>query len=562
MRKLYRAKSKKRIFVVFLIIFGCMLGLVGKLAYIQFAMAGKLQDQVLDQRLRDVPVEPKRGIIYDTKGRELAVSASVDSIYAIPSEVENPEETAKYLAAELGMDEEEIYTKITRRRAFEWVKRKVEQDVGKRIRKLIEEKKVTGIAVTEESRRFYPKGMLAAHVIGFAGIDSQGLYGVEKTYDSELRGKPGTIKVEKDGQNRIIPYAAQQYIPPTDGNNIYLTIDEVIQHIAEREAEKALNENAAKNVSIVIMQPKTGAILALANRPSFDPNNYQEYDQSLWRNVAVSNSYEPGSTFKIVTTAASLQEKLVSESDRFYCPGYIKIPGSTIRCWKAGGHGSQTLAEVVQNSCNVGFVQMGLELGQEKFYEYVRNFGFGQKTDLDLIGEASGILIPESRLKSVDLARIAFGQSISVTPVQLVSAVSAVANGGVLLKPQIVKQITDSNGEIIKEFQPQQVRRVISKEIADQTLALLETVVSEGSGKNAQVPGYRIGGKTGTAQKVIDGRYAEGKYISSFIGIAPLNDPQIVVLVVIDEPSGGAYYGGQIAAPVAGNVMKDVLQYL
>lgn len=562
MGKGHRAKSKKRIFIIFLIIFGCMLGLVGRLAYIQFAMAGKLQDLVLDQRLRDIPVEPKRGIIYDREKRELAVSASVDSIYAVPSEVKNPEETARHLAAELGMEEKDVYDKITRRRAFEWVKRKVEQNVGKKIRILIQEKKVTGIGITEESRRFYPKGMLAAHVIGFAGIDSQGLYGIEKSYDQELKGTPGKIKVERDGHNRVIPFAAQKYEPPSDGNNVYLTIDEVVQHIAEREAEKALDENSAKNVSIIIMQPKTGEILALVNKPSFDPNDYQKYDQSLWRNAAISDSYEPGSTFKVITTAAALEEKIANENTRFYCPGHIKIPGSTIKCWKAGGHGSQSLAEVVENSCNVGFVQLGLELGQEKFYQYVKNFGFGQKTDLDLIGEATGILIPESRLKSVDLARVAFGQSISVTPVQLVSAVSAVANGGQLLKPHIVRQITNSNGEVIKDLQPEPVKQVLTKAAADRTLTLLEQVVSQGTGKNAQVPGYLVGGKTGTAQKVIDGRYADGKYIASFIGVAPVDDPQIVVLVIIDEPSGGAYYGGQIAAPVAGSVMKDVLQYL
>lgn len=548
--------------MTFLIVFGCMIGLVGRLAYIQFAMASKLQELVMDQRLRDIPVEPKRGIIYDSKGRELAVSASVDSIYAIPAEVKNPEETAKHLAAELGMEEKEVYARLTRRRAFEWIKRKVEQNTGKKIRQLIQEEKITGIGITEESKRFYPKGMLAAHVIGFAGIDSQGLYGIEKSYDQELKGMQGKIKVERDGHNRVIPFAAQKYEPPRDGNNLYLTIDEVIQHIAEREAEKALNENSAQNVSIIIMQPKTGEILALVNKPAFDPNDYQKYDQSLWKNVAVSDSFEPGSTFKIVTTAAALEEKVSNENSRFYCPGYIKIPGSTIQCWKHGGHGSQTFAEVVQNSCNVGFVQLGLDLGQEKFYQYVKKFGFGQRTDLDLIGEVAGIVIPESRLKSVDLARIAFGQSISVTPVQLVSAVAAVANNGQLLKPHLVQKITDHQGQTIKEIQPELVRQVISKDVANRTLDLLEQVVSKGTGKNAQVPGYLIGGKTGTAQKVIDGRYVDGKYIASFIGIAPVDNPQIVVLIVIDEPTGGAYYGGQIAAPVAGNVMKDVLQYL
>jgi stage V sporulation protein D (sporulation-specific penicillin-binding protein) len=420
---------------------------------------------------------------------------------------------------------------------------------------------LTGIGLTQESRRHYPQNTLAAHILGFSGIDSQGLDGIEATYDANLKGQKGQIVIEYDAGGREIPNASHRYVPPQDGDNVYLTIDQVIQFIVERELDRIMQDTQAKAATIIVMQPQTGEILALANRPTYDPNNFGDYAPKLWRNIALSNSYEPGSTFKIVTAAAGLQEKVVKQTDSFFDPGYVEVQGRHIRCWKPGGHGSQTFLDVVKNSCNPGFIAVGLRLGKDNFYNYLDQFGFGKPTDVNLPGEAKGILIPREQAKPINIATMSMGQSIAITPIQLLTAAAAIANDGLLLKPQIVREIRTRDGQLVYSFQPEPVRQVIAPETARELKGILEQVVADGTGKNAYIAGHRIAGKTGTAQKVGVGGYQQGAYIASFVGFAPANDPRVAMLIVIDEPQG-AYYGGQIAAPVFGQVMKDVLQYL
>ncbi|GAW92150.1 stage V sporulation protein D [Calderihabitans maritimus] len=557
---------RKRIVIIFFLLACVLFSLMIRLAWIQFVRGEELQEKALEMRLREVTVEAKRGIIYDRKGRKLAVSASADSIYAVPPEIKRSgreKEIARQVAAVLEISPEELEKKITANRAFVWIKRKVEAEKARKIKEL----DLPGIETVEESRRYYPKGTLAAHILGFVGIDNQGLEGLEFTYDKVLRGKPGRIVVEYDAAGREIPQAMRRYIPPENGYNLVLTIDETIQYIVERELDRIMNsETNPASATIIVMDPRSGEILALGSRPVYDPNKYGEYPQSVWRNIAVSNTYEPGSTFKVITAATALEEGLVSPEERFYDPGYIKVGKEIIKCWRyPRAHGNQTFVEGVQNSCNPVFVTIGLRIEDKQsglFYDYIKAFGFGQETGVDLPGEAKGIMIPLEKLKRINIATIAMGQSISVTPIQLISAVAAIANGGILYRPHLVRQITDQDGNIVKQFEPEPIRQVISRETARELASILERVVSHGTGRNAYIPGYRAAGKTGTAQKAGPGGYQQGKYVASFVGFAPADDPQLVVLVVIDEPKGYPYYGGTVAAPVFKRVMEDSLRYL
>jgi len=457
----------------------------------------------------------------------------------------------------LALDKDKLAEKLKKRQAFIWLQRKVDDEVARSIKML----NLPGIGLTQESRRSYPNDNLAAHLLGFTGIDSQGLDGVELTFDSYLKGRNGSIVIEYDARGREIPYASHRFVKPTDGYDVYLTIDIVIQQIVERELERIMQDTGAKAATIIAMDPHTGEVLALANRPDYNPNQFAKYSPKLWRNIAVSNAYEPGSTFKIVTTTAVLGEKTVSLSDRFFDPGSVEVQGRHIHCWKPGGHGSETFQEVVENSCNVGFVNAGLKLGSDAFYKYLDAFGFGQLTQIDLAGEAKGIVIGKSKVKLLDIATMSMGQSIAVTPMQLVTAVAAVANDGQRLRPQIVREVKNQSKDLIRGFQPDIVAQVVDPQTAQDVKKVLESVVENGTGKSAYLDGFRIAGKTGTAQKVGDGGYMAGKYVASFAGFTPADDPQIVMLVVIDEPVG-LYYGGQIAAPAFANIMKDVLQYL
>lgn len=548
---------RKRV-ALFLVVVSCvMAGLMGRLVYLQLYQSAWLAENAADQRIRDIPVEAKRGIIYDRLGRELAVSVSADSIYAIPAEIRNPEDTAARLAAILGLDGGRLTEKLKKRQAFTWIQRKVDAETAKQVKVL----GLPGIGITQESRRQYPHDNLASHILGFTGIDNQGLDGIELTFDSYLKGRSGSIVVEYDARGREIPYSSHRYVPPVEGHNLYLTVDLVIQQIVERELDRVMKETQARAATIVIMQPQTGEILALASKPDYNPNRFAEYSPKLWRNIAVSNAYEPGSTFKIVTVAAALGEKVVKLEDRFFDPGSAEVQGRHIRCWKHGGHGSQTFVEVVENSCNPGFVAVGLRVGAEPFYRYLDNFGFGRHTGIDLPGEAKGIMIPRDKVKPINLATISIGQSIAVTPMQLATAVAAVANDGIRNRPQIVREVRDKNGAVIRGFQPDGLQQVISAETARTEKGILEKVVEQGTGKNSYIAGFRVAGKTGTAQKVGSGGYLPDKYVASFVGFAPADNPQAVMLVIIDEPVG-LYYGGQIAAPVFQAVMNDVLPYI
>ncbi len=548
-----RLHVRKRIILLFLIFLLLTSLLSFRLIWIQVINSDEYQKKAIEQRTRELKVEPKRGIIYDRQGRELAVSASSETVVAIPLEVENPTTTAKLLSEVLDMDYDYIYQRITRKASAVYVKRKVSEDVAREIRGL----DLKGITFTEESKRFYPKANLASHILGFAGIDSQGLDGIELSYDKLLKGKAGKIEAERDAAGRSIPDGIQEYVAPNDGNSLYLTIDEVIQYIAERELDKAVNEFQVSGGTVIVMDPRNGDILALANRPDYNPNSFADYPQKLWRNRGISDGFEPGSTFKIITTAAALEEGVVNENDRFVDPGYIKVSGETINCWKHGGHGSQTFAEVVQNSCNPGFVQVGMRVGKEAFYNYIKAFGFGDQTSINLPGEAGGIVSKYDNIGPVELATMSFGHGITVTPIQLTTAVSAVANKGMLLQPKLLKEIHSPDGELLEEVEPIKIRQVISEKNAERTLNLLEGVVEKGSGAKAKIEGYRIGGKTGTAK-----HYGAEVYDASFIGILPINKPQLVISVVLYDITGYPYYGSQTAAPVFRNIAYDTLRYL
>ncbi len=553
---------RKRIGIIFLGSMGLLLILSLRLIWVQFVMGQELKQKAFDARFRNVEVKAKRGIIYDAKGKPLAISVSTDSFYAIPAQVRKAnkvDETAAKISQILGMDQARVKELITKKQAFVWLQRHVPDEKAKALKAL----NLEGINFVEEPKRFYPKGALAAHVLGFAGIDNQGLNGIEITYDKILSGVPGTIMVEYDAKGQEIPDALHKYVPPQDGNSIYLTIDETIQYIVERELDATMKLRKPKRAGAIVMDPKTGRILAMAARPTFEPNKYKDYDAALWRNFLISDAYEPGSTFKTITAAGALEEGVVKPTDRFYCSGYIKVGKETVNCWRRGRpHGSQSFIEGVQNSCNPVFVTVGLREGKEVFYRYLYGFGFGKKTNIELPGEATGILVPKERAKDIDLATMSIGQANAVTPIQLLTAFAAIANDGWLMKPQLVKEIRDKDGNLVKAIEPEKIRQVISPETSRTLLNILETVVSQGTGKNAYVEGYRAGGKTGTAQKIIPGGgYSSTEFIGSFMGVAPVNDPRLVVLVIVDSPEG-VYYGGQVAAPVFKNIVRDTLRYL
>lgn len=533
-----------------------------RLFWVQFVKGAELSAKAEQNRMRDIPVEAKRGIIYDRNGRELAISVSANSVCAYPAEVkasEQARETARQLAQILGRDENDIYAKITQDVSFVWIQRQIEDEKAKKIRDL----RLKGIGLTEESRREYPKGSLAAHVLGIAGIDNTGLEGVDFYYNDLVGGTKGRIIVEKDGKNQEIPEATHKYIAPIEGSSLVLSIDETIQFITERELEKVFQERKAKRAAAIVMDPATGEILAMASRPTFDPNNFNQFPAANRRNFAINDAYEPGSTMKITTACAAMEEHTVSSSSRFYCPGYVKVGKESISCANGKAHGSQTFAQIVENSCNVGFVQVGLDLGIDRYYKYLTALGFGQPTGIDLPGEAKGILVPKERAKQIDLATMAMGQANAVTPIQLVTAVAAVANEGVLMKPHLLKQVLDINGKTTQTVSPEAVRRVISPETARELCAILEGEVTNGTGQNAYIDGYRTAGKTGTAQKIAPGGgYLANEYVASFVGFAPADKPRLVCLVVVDAPQGYPYFGGWVAAPAFREIMRDSLRYL
>lgn len=549
--------ARKRVGVVFCVIAVCFLMLLGRLVYVQFVWAEELGEQALDMRMQDIPIQPRRGVISDRNGHELAFSIDVESVYAIPSQVKDPPETAKIISEILGLNYDKVLSSLTRHSAFEWIKRKIPDDIARALK----EQKLQGIGFTQESMRVWPKGSLLAHALGIVGIDNDGLEGLEYEYDRVLRGTAGKFTVEVDAVGEALPQSQKGYIPPVEGKNLVLTIDEVIQFVAERELDAKVKETNAAGGIVIAMDPSNGEILALAIRPEYDPNQYDKYQAENRRIRAITDSFPPGSTFKPITAAAGLECGAVTAGDTFFCGGSTKVGPDTLYCHRPEGHGSQTFAEVIQNSCNIGFIQIAQRIGIESFYKYIDLFGITSPTGIDLPGEASGIIVPQGQAKPIDLAVMSYGQTLQATPMQIAASLAAIANGGQMVVPHLVKEVTDSYGNIIESKPAETVKQVLSAKTAEELRFALEKVISDGTGKAAYVPGYRLAGKTGTSNKVVDGRIAEGKYIASFAGFAPANDPKLVLLVMIDEPKG-SYYGGIVAAPVFSSVMRDVLRYL
>jgi len=556
---------RKRIAFLFLCVSAFLVVLIIRLGFVQLSQGADLRKKADDSHFRGVPVAPKRGNIEDRQGNVLAMSVSSETVYAIPAEVRQSgraKEMAATLSQILGQPAAEVEGHITKRTALEYVQKRVKPEVAAQVRALA----LPGIGTTEDSQRYYPNGILASHIIGYAGIDNQGLEGIELTRDSELKGISGSILQEFGANGIPLPQAEHQYLAPKQGNTVRLTIDKNIQAFAERELQKLMsgqginmNGQVPKSASILAMDPNTGEMLALASAPTFDPNHYQDADPSTRRNIAIQNGYEPGSTFKIITLAAALEEKKIKLTEHFFDKGAYTVLGKNVRCWKAGGHGDQTYMQVAENSCNPGFIEMGQRLGMDAFYKYLRDFGFGQKTGIEMSGEALGILANKKKATALDLATMSIGQTNNVTPIQLLTAVSAVANGGTLMKPQLVKEIVGSSGRVVTPFKKEEVRRVISEDTSKLEREVLESVVTNGTGRRSFLPGYRVAGKTGTAQKVANGGYIQGEYVASFVAFAPADKPRLAMLAVVD---GTPFYGGVVAAPVLQSVMLDSLRYL
>ncbi|MDU2198328.1 MAG: penicillin-binding transpeptidase domain-containing protein, partial [Peptostreptococcaceae bacterium] len=502
------------------------------------------------------------------------------TVWCKPVEVKDKKDVAEKLASILGKEEEEVSKLVNKKNtALVRIQRWIDDETATKIRDL----SLSGIWVAEDNQRYYPYGNFAAYVLGHTAADSTGIAGIEMQYNSKLQGKAGKLIVSTDASGREIPQGSETYYEPVQGNGLVLTIDEVIQHYAEKAIEKAYEVTGAKRVNVIAMDPKTGDILAMASKPDYDPNDsrtaiypyYQELLEeysdkekingyyAMWRNPLINDTYEPGSTFKLITSSASVEEGVVSDKDKFVCTGSVTVGGRKIKCWRHyRPHGEQTFAQGVQNSCNPVFVELSNRLGVSKFYDYIEAFGFKSKTGIDLPGEAKGIIYNEKNVGPVELATMSFGQSISVTPIQLITAISAIANDGELMQPRLVKGYTDNKGNVIEEIAPKSVRKVVSEETSKKMLEIAQSVVSDGGGKTAYLPGYRLGGKTGTAQKVVDGVYAQGKYICSFVGIAPTDDPQIVVLATVDEPTEGSLFGSTTAGPIIKEIMSEALPYL
>ncbi|TCS94632.1 stage V sporulation protein D [Hazenella coriacea] len=554
---------RKRLFIMFIMATLILSVLGGRLAYVQLIQGIWLSKKAQDLWTRDIPFEAKRGQILDRHGRKLAYNISSPSVVAIPAQVKDPTHTAKQLAKILQAPEEKIYELITKRQLIMGINpwgRKISEEKAKEIQGL----RLPGIAITEDSKRFYPYGTLAAHLLGFTGIDNQGLAGLELVYDQRLKGKKGFVSFSANAKGEKLPGGVDHYTPPRDGLDLMLTIDHNIQNIMERELDQAMEQYQPENILSIAMNPKTGEILAMSSRPTFRPDQYRTTDPMIYnRNLPIWKTYEPGSTFKIITLAAALEEKKVNLKEGFSDPGFIMVGGARLRCWKGGGHGHQSYLEVVENSCNPGFVNLGQRLGKETLFSYIKKFGFGQKTGIDLNGEAKGIMFRESRVGPVELATTSFGQGVSVTPIQQVTAVSAAVNGGKLMEPHLAKGWVDpETGKIVEQNEPKVMRQVISEETSKTIRYALESVVAKGTGRRAFVDGYRVGGKTGTAQKVgPNGRYLTNNHIVSFIGFAPADDPEIVVYIAVDNPKG-IQFGGVVAAPIVGNMIDDSLRYM
>ena len=564
--------------------------LVVRLFSIQIVDGEKYQYKATQQQLREIEISAGRGDIYDRNGNIIAKSATAWTVVISPVTIkeEQRETVADGLSEILGVDREKVLTATEKDTSYWIIKRKIERELADKVIEFASENNISGISCEEDVKRYYPYGSFASATIGFTNQDNSGAYGIEAYYNKTLSGTSGKVVSAKNARGKDMPFKYEMMYDSEDGNSLVLTIDETIQHYLDKNLEIAVKEHNVGNGAMAIAYSiKTGEILGLSIKPDFDPNSPQtvtdettllalaslegdEYKEALqkaqyrqWRNKAISDPYEPGSVFKIITLAAAVEEKVVGQNSSFLCTDDgVTVQGTTITCWKRGGHGVQSLSEIVQHSCNPAFVNIGQSLGTRKFREYFEAFGLMEKTGVDLPGEATSLYHSSSAFGNIELASSSIGQSFKVTGLQLISAVSAAVGGGNLYEPYIVKSVLDSEGNVIAEYGPTLKRQVISEESSCTVAELCEGVVTLGSGKLAYVPGYRIGGKTGTAEK-LDQNYAPGeeKYALSFLGFAPIEDPEIAVLVVLDEPAE-ASYGSIIAAPVVGAIMSDVLPYL
>lgn len=551
---------KKRVLIFSIVLILLFLAVVGRLLYLQVFQGGVLQGKALDQWTRDLPLTAKRGEIFDANGSALAVSYTTYNIYVRSREVSNKTEVASLLSKKLDLDFNQTLEKVSNSSVSEvLIKMQVDKDTAKEIFN----ENLSGVYLSESVSRQYPYGNLLTQILGFTTIDNIGQAGLEAYYNDLLKGVNGKTLVQSDLQGKELYNSLTSYIPSVPGYNINLTIDVNIQIQVEQTLEKLMEEQKAKSATAIVMDPNTGEILAMSTKPSFDLNNVPRNDvESMlnqMKNQAIVDVYEPGSTFKILTMACALESHVAELSDGFYCPGYAIIDGEKIKCWKSVGHGSQDLTDGLCNSCNCVFTQLALRIGLDKFYEYFEEFGLGTKTGIEFLGESSGILMNKDSVKTVDLARMGFGQAIAMTPLQLITAISACVNGGYLVKPYMVSSIKDENGNTIIENNTTVVRQVLSNETSKMINTMLEEVVSK-PGKLTFVEGYEIGGKTGTSQKYENGKIS-GKYISSFIGTYPASNPDYIVLVVVDEPGTGAYYGSVVASPYAKEIFSSIFEY-
>lgn len=565
-----RSTLQGRIGYVALVMIGVLVILVFRYAYLQIVQGDALAQRMRDQSGYEFRIQSLRGAILDRSGKELAVSSMTKSLFVDPNHVydtHTPEEIASDIAPLIGLTEQDILDDIARGGGFVWVKRRLEHTEYEAVRAVIREKGYSDcLGFQNEAKRYYPNDALAANVIGFVGTDDEGLDGVEQALDPLLKGEVREERLTVDGQRRPILdsiFAGRRVYGSDYCKTVSLTIDSTIQFMVEQELDRAMAENNPDSITAIVMDPKTGEILAMASRPSYNPNRFWEYPQENWKNRAVSFIYEPGSTFKAVIAGAALQESIVTPNQVFFDPGYVMVSGRRIQNWSNESYGAVTFTDIVKKSLNTGFAQVGLSLGAEKMMHYTRVFGFGERTGIDLPGEEEGILFNADDMRDSDIATTAIGQSIAVTPLQLVTAMAAIANGGTLMHPYIVREIRNPDGSIYEERAPREIRRVLEPTVDRTLIGLLEQVVASGGGKKAEVKGYRIAGKTGTAQKIRreTAGYLEGRYIASFCGFAPVEDPIFTVLVMIDDPRGGDFYGGQIAAPVASRIFTQLLRY-
>lgn len=560
---------RKKIVVVFTLCFLVLAALVGRLVYLMIFKSDYYAQKAEELHERERDIKAARGEILDATGTALATNKTVCTISVIHSQIKEPDKVIAMLVKELGLSEAEVRKRVEKRSSIERVKTNVEKEVGDKIR----EYNLAGVKVDEDFKRYYPFGSLASKVLGFTGSDNQGIIGLEVKYEDILKGSPGKILTMTDARGVELPEAGESRLEPINGNDLYISLDNNIQQYVEQAAKKVMEQKGADSVSILLMRPSNGEILAMVNVPEFDLNSpftlnvdssqmtekeKQDALNQMWRNGCINDTYEPGSTFKIITAAAGLEEGVVSLTDQFSCPGYKIVEDRRIRCHKVAGHGGETFVQGVMNSCNPVFIEVGLRLGVDNYFKYFNQFGLNNKTGIDLPGEAATIMHKKENVGQVELATISFGQSFQITPMQLATTASSIINGGRRVTPHFGVSVKDKDGALIKKLQYPLGDRILSEDTSATMRYVLEQVVDSGSGKNAYIAGYHIGGKTATSETL---PRSANKYISSFLGFAPANDPQILGLCVIHNPQG-VYYGGTIAAPVIKDIFANILPYL